>query len=939
MSAVVDVPEDLAAVEGRVLDVVRQLAEEVGGARAVRAVAADASLEREIGLGSLERVELMVRLEATFGRRLGDEALRLDTPRAIARALSDTPAPAAGELGHERSSLSLPAVAVPDVPTMSRSFWHHAHTHPDRIHVYLREDDGREIPITYGGLLVEASAVAAGLRERGIQRGDRVALVLPTGLDFLRTFQGILLAGAVPVPIYPPVRLDRLDEYARRQGAILSDAGVRVLVTIPRALGVAAVLRPLVPTLEHVLTADELAAGGGLWPSPEGAGSDPAFIQYTSGSTGEPKGVLLTHSNLIANTEAIGKALNARPTDVGVSWLPLYHDMGLIGTWLFCMHHGFPLVLMSPLAFLARPERWLWAFHERRGSLSPAPNFAYELCIRKIPDSAIEGLDLSSWRVALNGAEPVSPDTLERFIKRFSKYGFRRESMLPVYGMAESSVALTFPPDARGPRVEGFERTSFEQGRPVPSADANAVKLVSVGTPVPQQEVRVVDDAGADVAEHVTGRIIFRGPSTTPGYYNKPEATAAITLPGGWLDSGDLGFLHDGELFIAGRRKDLIIKGGRNIVPQEVEEAAAEVPGIRRGCIVAVGMPHPTLGTESLVLIAETRATDPAERDGLVSAVIEKVNAAVGVPPDQVVLVAPGAVLKTSSGKVRRAETGREWREGRLGVRRSSTAAKYRVIAAAAWGEVIAKLRQIPRALFALWFVPAVTVYFALVYLAALLAPTRGAVQMIARVFGRLALFISGARLKVEGRENLPKDGAFVVVANHASYADIPVVAATFPEMAFVAKDEVRNWPIFARAMRLGGHITADRFDAQKGVADAQVIAETLHAGRPVLVFPEGTFSAAAGLRPFRLGAFKSAVEANVPVVPVAIEGTRRALRSGTWLPRPGVIRVHIGAPLRAEGDGWPALVALRQKAADAIAEHCGEPRLDLVAGGPERPA
>src|SRR5262245_2536469 len=658
----------LEDVLARVLDVVRDVARESGGSRALRAVAADSSLEREVGLGSLERVELLVRLERTFGRPLDDRFLQLDSPSAVAHALLEEAESRPLRLPERREELS--AAREVQARTVHESLFQHALADPDRPTVYLREDDGREETITYGRLWREASLVAGGLRERGIARGDTVALMLPTGLDFLRAFQGILAAGAVPVPIYPPLRLDRLEEYASRQSAILADASVKTLVTIPRAMPIAGMLRPAVPSLAEVTTADDLVATGAVVSGPEGRGGDPAFIQYTSGSTGQPKGVLLTHDNLLANIRAIAAGVDVQPTDVGVSWLPLYHDMGLIGAWLFCLVQGIPIDVQSPLAFLARPERWLWAIHERRGTLSPAPNFAYELCVRRVPDAALTGLDLSSWRCALNGAEPVSPETLERFSARFEPYGFRREAMFPVYGLAENSVALCFPPHGRGPRVTRVRREPFERdGRaePAPPEDDSALRFVSVGGPLPDHEVRLLDEAGRPVSEGTVGRLVFRGPSMTPGYYRQPEATAAITSEGGFLDSGDLAFSQQGELFITGRLKDLIIKAGRNLVPQEIEEVAAGVEGIRRGCVVAFGTAHPTLGTESLVVVAETRAPEGPERDALAAAVTERVSAALGAPPDTVVLVDPGAVPKTSSGKIRRAATRDLHLSGELG--------------------------------------------------------------------------------------------------------------------------------------------------------------------------------------------------------------------------------------------------------------------------------
>jgi len=931
-----------AALESRVLEVVRALAAELHGPRAAHAARPGASLEREVGLGSLERVELLLRLERRFGCSLGDGCLALDSAadltRAVAAAGPATPAAAA-----PASEAPAPGEAVELAPaaTLHATLWRRAERHPQRPQVFLREDDGRELTVTYGLLLEEARRVAGGLREQGVRRGDRVALMLPTSLDFLRSFQGVLLAGAVPVPIYPPVRLDRIEEYALRQSAILANAGVVALITVGRARPVAALLQPAVRSLRSVVTAEELAALGAPWSAPEGQASDPAFIQYTSGSTGQPKGVLLTHANLLANVRAIAEGVGVRPDDVGVSWLPLYHDMGLIGAWLFCLVLGLPIDIQSPLSFLARPERWLWAVHRRRGTLSPAPNFAYELCVRRIADSALEGLDLGSWRCALNGAEPISPDTLERFVRRFGPLGFRREALLPVYGLAESSVALAFPPPGRGPRVDRVRRAPFEGERraePAPADDAGALRFVSVGRALPEHEIRLVDEQGQDVPERRLGRLIFRGPSATPGYFGQPEATAAITLPGGWLDSGDLAYAAEGELYIAGRLKDLIIKGGRNLVPQEIEELAAAVPGIRRGCVAAFGVTQETQGTEGLVIVAETRARDPAARERLQTQVVETVAANLGVPPDEVVLVPPGAVPKTSSGKIRRAGTKDLYLRGELG--RASGAGvtgRLRLLAAATRAAAALLLRRLGRGLYAAWaaltFIPCLLVF----WLLAALVPGRRASRAFARGGSWLALRLLGARFESRGLERLRQGGPWLLVSNHTSYADIPLLLALLPlDFVFVAKREAAHWPLIGFFIRRSGHLTVDRRDAQDSLAATERVVEALRAGRSVLVFPEATFRAASGLRPFRLGAFKTAAELGLPVLPLAISGARRFLRDPSWLPRPGRLRVWAGELLRAEGSDWRAIVALRDRTAAAIAAECGEPRLDLVAAGPD---
>ena len=935
------VPRTIEAAEQQVMAVIRALASEVGGARAARAVTPTASLDRDIGLGSLEKVELLVRLEAAFDRPFDDRYLALDTPREFARLLVQGGVEPAAPAAPAPAEVLAPATPAAAVRTIHESLWSRADEHPSRPHVYLREDDGTETVITYGQLRAEASAVAGGLRERGVRRGDTVALMLPTGLDFLAAFHGILLAGGIPVPIYPPARLDRLEEYAARQSAILADAGVTVLITVARARAVAALLRPRVPTLRVVATVRDLADEAAAWMAPEGSGSDPAFIQYTSGSTGAPKGVLLTHANLLANVIAVGAALRMTPVDVGAIWLPLYHDMGLIGSWLFCMHAGLPIAIQSPLSFLSRPERWLWTIHERRATLSPAPNFAYELCVKKIPERALVGLDLSSWRVALNGAEPVNPDTIDRFVERFEPYGFRREAMMPVYGLAENSVAVCFPPPGRAPVVDAIDRSVFErERRAAPWTGAGApLRFVSVGAAVQGHEVRIVDDAGREASDRTVGRLVFRGPSMTSGYFHKPEATAAIQVEGGFLDSGDLAYRAEGEFYVTGRRKDLIIKAGRNLVPQEIEEVASTVDGIRKGCVVAFGAPRPATGTEDLVIVAETRAAAPAEREALQAAVIGRVTAALGVPPDAVVLVEPGAVPKTSSGKIRRATTREQFLAGALGKSAgTSLPTRIRLAGGALAAAARDRMSAVARAAYAAYVGVLGVVIVGLFWTPVAIFGTQPLAFSLGRTAARWLFRLGGCRLRAEGVERLT-GGPYVLTCNHTSFADVLALMAMLPQgFVFLAKKEIMGWPIISSFIAAGRHLTVDRDDAAHSVADAGKIGAALAEGTSVLIFAEGTFSASAGLRPFRLGAFQTAIAAGVPVVPMALRGARRVLRDKTFIPRPGPIELWVGEPILASGTDWSAMVDLRDRVAAQIAEHCGEPRLDIIASGPPRP-
>ncbi|MEK9134525.1 MAG: AMP-binding protein, partial [Pseudomonadota bacterium] len=360
-------------------------------------------------------MELLARIERAFDVSLTERALAaVETPRDLLRAVQ------AARPGHLPLTPTAPqpspppgATAIPpvEVNTLLTVLDWHVRAHPARPHIYLIAETGKEEEISYAVLQQRADAVAAGLRKRDLLPGQTVAIMLPTSLEYFFSFYGVLLAGGIPVPIYPPARLSQIEEHLRRHARILDNARAAMLITVAEAKPFARLLRLHVEGLHTVVTPAELIEAAAPAGQTAVQSQDIALLQYTSGSTGNPKGVILTHANLLANIRTMGEAIGANSSDVFVSWMPLYHDMGLIGAWLGSLYYAVPLAVMSPLTFLTRPERWLWSIHRHRATLSGAPNFGYELCLRRVQDRDIEGLDLSSWRVAFNGAEPVSPDT------------------------------------------------------------------------------------------------------------------------------------------------------------------------------------------------------------------------------------------------------------------------------------------------------------------------------------------------------------------------------------------------------------------------------------------------------------------------------------------------------------------------------------------------
>jgi acyl-CoA synthetase (AMP-forming)/AMP-acid ligase II len=596
--------------------------------------------------------------------------------------------------------------------------------HPRASTHGLRFLDRRESEtfVAWREVAERAERVAGALRALGVAPGERVALIFPTGIEFFDAFFGTLLARAVPSPLYPPFRLGSMAEYDRRTAAMITASsaslllvdravrrllggltarlesrleprlGCRTLAELdasPRAHG--NVGRPLVPAAE-VPAAEGLAAG---------SAGDLALVQFSSGTTGVPKPVALTHSAILHQ----GRLLNSHWPDTpeleqsGVSWLPLYHDMGLIGCILPALMRPATLTLLGPELFIARPAAWLRSISRYRATISPAPNFAYALAAERVRDSELVGVDLSSWRAALNGAEAVSGPALRRFHERFARFGLRPEALTPVYGLAEAALAVTFSPLERPYRSAWFDRGRLAEADASPrtrsareagsAPPADLVEVVSVGVPVPGFEVEVraartraartrgaqtrgaqtrgdetaasdcrSPDAGVLPAGRV-GRIFVRGPSLMNGYLDQPEESAAVLDELGWLDTGDRGFVLDGELWVTGRAKDVLVVHGRNHDPEPLERAVGAVAGVRTGCVAAVS--HLPAGgeVEELVVLAELRrgsGSSEQERAAIETACRQRALAETGLRVDRLVPLEAGALPRTSSGKLRRRE-------------------------------------------------------------------------------------------------------------------------------------------------------------------------------------------------------------------------------------------------------------------------------------------
>ncbi|MFE4695640.1 fatty acyl-AMP ligase [Streptomyces sp. NPDC056738] len=562
----------------------------------------------------------------------------------------------------------------------------HASRQPDRTayrYLVTGDCDGEIQDISYGRLAERSRAIGAWLQERGLA-GSRAMLLYPPGIEFISGYLGCLSAGVVAVPGLPPHGRSQNHRALLRMKRLIADADAKVILGGREVIAALATMAEHLPELAEitcVATEDIPDEAAGSWREPDLTADSVAFLQYTSGSTSAPRGVMVTHGNLLDNERVITERMGHTPDvieeydhELFVSWLPVYHDMGLIGPVLNAAYLGVTATLFSPLHFLQRPERWLTAVSRYRPHTSGGPNFAYELCLKHATPDLVEGLDLSRWRVAFNGAEPVRAATLRRFTETFGAAGFRREALYPCYGLAEATLIVTGSSVQAPPTLA--TATAIDESGPggaAPESRSTDAAAVGSGRPGPGTTLVIADpERQEELPEGEVGEIWVSGASVAKGYWRNALATRQTfraTLEGRegrFLRTGDLGFLRDGELFVTGRLKDLIVVEGRNHYPQDLE-LSAEMShwGLRPGCTAAFSVDTGGEG-ERPVVVAETAPEAVGESEKIIDLIRGAISEAHGLPVHDVVLVHPGTIPKTSSGKIQRHASRAAYLDGTL---------------------------------------------------------------------------------------------------------------------------------------------------------------------------------------------------------------------------------------------------------------------------------
>ncbi|MDI1445052.1 fatty acyl-AMP ligase [Polyangium sp. 6x1] len=555
------------------------------------------------------------------------------------------------------------AQAIEDAAASSSTGYRFLEESPD-VAPYHSYADVERMSARYGG----------AMQAMGLRKGDRVALILPDNADFVFAFLGAVRAGIIPVPIYPPTGLGKLSGYLENTLHIVAKSGARVLLTSSEIKKILGTIQAEAPGLEKVVGVEGVRTANDKLRPEKIDLDDVCFLQFTSGSTARPKGVTLTHRNLAANVHAImpvGLSIQDG-VDHGVSWLPLYHDMGLIGFVIAPVYHRNSITFLPPLLFLKRPARWLESISKYKGTISFGPNFAYALAVKRIKESEMEGLDLSSWRIAGCGAEPIRADNLRAFAEKFSRIGFDERAFVCCYGMAESTLAVSFSKIWTGVRADIVDgETLWSKGRAEPVAEGTprAAGIVECGAAFEGHEIKTFapddEESVRPLPEREVGELRIRGPSVMQGYWNDPDVTKR-SFAGGFLRTGDLGYIAEGKVYICGRSKEVVIVNGRNYYPQDIEWEASQVEGVRKGNVIAFGTMKGPSDRERVVIAFETSEKDEAGKKRLEADVRKAVQQSVGLTVDDVLPLAPGVLPKTSSGKLQRAKTRELYESGEL---------------------------------------------------------------------------------------------------------------------------------------------------------------------------------------------------------------------------------------------------------------------------------
>ena len=920
----------------------RDFLRETGAQRASRAVHLHAVLLDDLGLGSLERVMLLRGLEKRLALRIPvEKVMAADTLRDVYHILQQAHAGGESELPdialdeHLSSGVDADAieVKVDDCTDLIMVFKRYCELDPERVHAHLLQPDGGVVQLTYIQLWQRAEAMAVALRQQGLQPKSVVAVALQEPEAFMVSYLALLMIGCQPLvmrmpanehcfrPLYWRIRLPLL--LANHVSAVLLQDRAAQSVMQP----ICQILSGRIMGLSYQDLQQSTSGSQDLNLTPVATVSEDIMYHRLSWSEQQKWRQSLTHAQWLQQTREDGQALQVGPTDVVLSWLSLVEPMGLLSAWLGSLYHGLTFIWMPPHVFLSDPLQWLRAIHKYRASISFAPNSGYALCVDSIPASSCTGLDLSCWRVALNAGEYIAANTVRQFCDFFKNYGLAPTALRQGYIPAGESMLLTLSASARAPHFERISASVFynsKRAQRLPADMAGGLLFVAAGKLLPSGELSIRDGEGRLLADRHVGTVYYRRD------YSADKAD--------WVNSGDVGYIVDQTLYVVAPDPSKVVKHGSYITEYALRLVIQGISALDGSQHLSFCVTNNVQGKSCwIIILATTKHRNPFFVRRIKSVLMKRLAQCFGVVPDHILLRGEAELEYFGDSREEQIQAAHAaYLSGTL-------------IPATAWyhhrrmfAKVSALLKTAMRP--ARWLFKVVyTVYFALIMLV-LFLPTWCIVmslpkkigKVIFKVFCRLVLILAACPVLVSGKKWLKNPGLVLFAPNHTSYLDVLALSSVLPASScFVGKRELKGVPLLGSIFKKMGHLFVDPTDFTRGEENLAMIVENLNKGYATTVYPEGTFTHADGLRPFKLGAFMAASQAEVPVCPVICKGLRKVLRDREVLLRPGVVRIIAKEWLYPQGSDLTEVIALRDKVHAEIAADCDEPVLDIIAAGP----
>ncbi len=904
------------AIQAAIIKATQSFLIESGHKQAYRAVTLEKSLTYDLGIGSIERIELMQRLEKIFSIRLEENSIaRADNLDVIYEEILNKLEQKQPEYHFVDHIADLPEIDMRSAESLVDILLLGKQQDPLRTWLYLQNADGKEATLSYQELYNETINMACYLKEKGLRPGNKIVIALPTSCEFFYAFFASLLLGGRPIissPLLlkekkqslPPFLIDGDVDFVIAEDNLKSQLNLKKIIFLSPSDALDVKHKD-----QNICINEKNNGVVGL---------------LTAGTTGDKKEILLRQESVLENIKSSIDAMSMSPSDIVVNWLPLNNSVSLISMCLTSLYAGIPLVLIDYNDFLQQPERWLWAIHFHQGTISVASDFDLAQCTQKIKFHTLDGLDISSCRVALVATDQPQVDTLNAFNQKFSPYGFKETCLTPAYALTENGALLTISNPGNKYQTDQASLDRLLKENTAEKTDTSlSIDYVNCGEVVGNNDIRIADSDGVVLKDRQIGKIQFSRPSSFEDDSRR------------WISSGDYGYTVNKSLFVIGREQGLIyLKESKQCYAKVIENLVGMLPDINANSVAAFNDSN-----ENYILVVETTVDSASQHSNVREIVSKKLKQSGISTPEKIIFLKNNSLPRTLSGKIKRFQCKKDYENNSLGRELSpSLIQKIKVKSKKIWNILSGKIKFSLRVIYTFYVGIILVLTGPPGWIIIMCLPRKLGAKFLKLwckfLFASMFCPIKYSEDPSVGESKTP----IVYTANHTGYLDIVALISVLPsDISYIGKQELSDVGFLKKLMQHLGYIFVNPVDFTKTPGEIAEITETVKSGRSVLIFAEGTFTYATGLRPFKMGTFKIAAETMSPVCPVSIQGVRTVLRDGSCMFRPNFIKIHVSSLIFPVENSWSESLRLRDEAYKAIADNCGEKTISLIAAGPPK--